>query len=108
MVVRQQLMARIYLREAEYLLERVVKLLHSDLQVSGMTILRGIEGFSEDGVIRTLSLLNLSLDLPLIVEFYDEPATVERAVSVLVDDLGLKHVIMFPVTLCQQDPIETP
>lgn len=87
---------RIYLREAEYLLGKVISYLHDEAKVRGVTVLRGIEGFSEDGTVRTVSLLNLSLDLPLIVEFYDDSHKVECVIAKLVDEMQLAHIVSFP------------
>ncbi len=98
MTSQQLTLVRIYLREAEYMLGKVVDFLHDEAKVRGLTVLRGIEGFSEDGKLRTVSLLNLSLDLPLIIEFYDDPDKVQGIIAKLVDDMKLKHVISFPVS----------
>ncbi len=39
------------------------------------------------------SLVDLSLDLPLIVEFYDTPERVESVLQHLETHMGLSHVI---------------
>lgn len=91
-------LVRIYLREAEHRLGKVMNFLHDDAKVRGVTVLRGIEGFSEDGTLRTVSLLNLSLDLPLVIEFYDDTDKVEGIIAKLVDDMKLTHVISFPIS----------
>jgi len=101
MTAREATLVRIYLREAENLLDKVIKYLHDEAKVCGVTVLRGIEGFSEDGTVRTVSLLNLSLDLPLIVEFYDDPAKAHAVITALVDELQLSHVISLPITRYQ-------
>lgn len=85
--------ARIYLREGEHLLASLIKFLHDEAKVSGVTVLRGIAGFGPDGEMRTSSLLELSLDLPLIVEFYDTPDKVEQLLQQLDTQMGLSHVI---------------
>ncbi|MEY4717421.1 MAG: hypothetical protein RL563_39 [Pseudomonadota bacterium] len=98
MTSQQLTLVRIYLREAEHMLGKIVDFLHDEAKVRGLTVLRGIEGFSEDGTLRTVSLLNLSLDLPLIIEFYDDPDKVQGIIAKLVNDMKLKHVISFPVS----------
>ena len=85
--------ARIYLREGEHLLGKLIKLLHEEEKVSGVTVLRGIGGFGPDGEIHLASLVDLSLDLPLIVEFYDAPDRVETILADLEKRLGLAHVV---------------
>ncbi|MGY6274548.1 DUF190 domain-containing protein [Methylomonas sp. MgM2] len=85
--------ARIYLREGEHLLAKLIKLLHDDEKVSGVTVLRGIEGFGPDGQIHVASLVDMSLDLPLIVEFYDTPERVDIILRDIQRQLGLSHFI---------------
>lgn len=85
--------ARIYLREAEHLLPEIIRFLHEGSKVSGVTVLRGIEGFSQDGKIRTASWGDLSLDLPLVVEFFDEPTRLDAAVAALLERVPVAHVV---------------
>ena len=98
MATRSVTVARIYLREGEHLLPGIIKLLHDEEKVSGVTVLRGIAGFSADGKVHTASLVDLSLDLPLVVEFYDEPARVDAVVQRLTEKLGLPHILTWPAT----------
>lgn len=85
--------ARIYLREGEHLLDDLIHFLHDQEKVSGVTVLRGIAGFGPDGKMRTASLVDLSLDLPLIVEFYDLPERVEVILDHLEKHMGLNHIV---------------
>ena len=93
MVTQTVTVARIYLREGEHLLPKIIRFLHDEEKVSGVTVLRGIAGFSSDGKLHTASLVDLSLDLPLIVEFYDEPGRVDAVVRHLVEKMGLPHIV---------------
>ncbi|WP_031436703.1 DUF190 domain-containing protein [Methylobacter tundripaludum] len=88
--------ARIYLREAEHLLTKIIDFLHKEEKVSGVTVFQGIMGFGPDGTIRTSRLLDLSLDLPLVVEFYDLPERVESVIDHLQNNMGLPHVVSWP------------
>jgi hypothetical protein len=45
---------------------------------AGATVTRGIAGFGCHSRIRTASIVDLSADLPLIVEWVDGPARVDR------------------------------
>ncbi|GAB6046622.1 DUF190 domain-containing protein [Methyloparacoccus murrellii] len=91
--------ARIYLREGEHRLAKVLDFLHAQEKVAGVTVLRGIAGFGPDGRLHTASLVDLSLDLPLIVEFYDEPERVAAILGRLEDIIPLPHVISWQATL---------
>lgn len=88
--------ARIYLREGEHLLAKVIKFLHEQEKVSGVTVFHGVMGFGPDGEIRTSHLVELSLDLPLAVEFYDVPERVENIIAHLQTQLGISHVVSWP------------
>lgn len=96
MATRAVTVARIYLREGEHLLSQILDLLHEEEKIGGVTVLRGIAGFGPDGKIHTTSLVDLSLDLPLMVEFYDEPARVEGAIQKLMQRMKLTHVVSWP------------
>jgi PII-like signaling protein len=96
MATQSVTVARIYLREGEHLLAKIIKFLHDEEKVSGVTVLQGVVGFGSDGKIRTASLVDLSLDLPLIVEFYDRPERVEKVIEKLETRMGLVHVVSWP------------
>jgi uncharacterized protein len=88
--------ARIYFREGEHLLAKLIKFLRDEENVSGLTVLQGVMGFGPDGAIRTSHLLDLSLDLPLIIEFYDRTDRVEKIIDHLQNRMGLPHVVSWP------------
>lgn len=93
MATQSVTVVRIYLREGEHHIEQIMKLLHDEEKVLGATVFRGIAGFGPDGVIRTASLVDLSLDLPIIVEFYGEPIRMEAVINILTRQLHLPHLV---------------
>jgi PII-like signaling protein len=90
---------RIYLREGEHLLSKLVRFLHDEQTVVGVTVLRGIAGFSGGGEIHQASLVDLSLDLPLVVEFYDRPERVEAVIDSIQAEFSLPHIVTWPASL---------
>lgn len=50
---------------------------------AGATVTRGIAGFGCHSRIRTASIVDLSADLPLVVEWVDDPARVEQVMPQL-------------------------
>lgn len=86
-------MVRIYLTEAGKLLKTLLAKLHDEEKVRGVTVFRGVSGFGRSGVMHSASLLDLALDLPVVVEFFDEPAKVNRILSHLKDLLPPGHVV---------------
>ncbi len=49
-----------------------------DRGLSGTTVIRGLEGFGTHNQIHTSKLLELSLDLPVIIEIVDSPEKIEN------------------------------
>lgn len=90
------IMVRIYLTEAEKTLKTLLAKLHDEEKVRGVTVFRGISGFGRSGKVHSTSLLDLSLNLPVVIEFFDEPAKVDRILSHLKDILSVDHVVSWP------------
>jgi PII-like signaling protein len=85
--------ARIYLSEGHSQLENLLKRLHDWEKVRGVTVFRGIAGFGEDGQLHTARLIDLSLDLPLVVEFFDEPAKMDAIIEHLNTTIKPGHIL---------------
>jgi len=92
-------MVRIYLTESEGRLKTLFATLHDEEQVSGVTVFRGISGFGRSGKVHSSSLLDLSMDLPVIVEFFDEPGKVEAILSRLEDSIDPGHIVSWPAVV---------
>ena len=86
-------MVRIYLSEKSNQLDNLVKRLHDWEKVRGVSVFRGISGYGENGRLHTASFSDLSLDLPLVVEFFDEPAKIEKILEHLNDTIKPKHMV---------------
>lgn len=86
-------MVRIYLTEGEPLVKQIFARLHDEEKVRGVTVFRGISGFGRSGRVHSAALLDLALDLPVVIEFFDEPAKVRRILAHLKDLLPPGHVI---------------
>lgn len=93
------LMARVYLTEAEAHLESLVKRINDEGKVQGVTVFRGIAGFGKSGTIHSSSLLDMSLDLPVVVEFFDEPTKAQALVDELYQLVGPGHIVTWPAQL---------
>ncbi len=66
-------MVRVYLAESDHELKPLLKCLHDELKVCGVTVMRGVDGFGASGVVHSARLVDLSTDLPLVLEFFDRP-----------------------------------
>lgn len=89
-------MVRIYLTEGESVMKSLLARLHDEEKVWGVTVFRGISGFGRSGTVHSSGLLDLSLDLPVVIEFFDEPAKVKRILGHLKDLLPSGHVVSWP------------
>jgi PII-like signaling protein len=98
MRTKEVTIARIYTLEGHDQLNQALDILRDEEKIFGVTIIRGIAGFGKDREIHTSSLLTLSLELPLIIEFYDEPEKVEKAIQSLQSRLDLKHIVSWSAT----------
>ena len=92
-------LAKIYSREKEHRLQKLLKTLHDEDRVMGATIIRGVQGFGLDGIMHDSSLVDLSLDLPLVLEFFDTPERVEAILERLEERIELHGVICLNATL---------
>ncbi|MBU6510513.1 MAG: DUF190 domain-containing protein [Gammaproteobacteria bacterium] len=104
---KDMLLVRIYLSETDRgknrnLLDEIMDVLHDQHKVHGVTVFRGIAGFGAKGVVHSADLLRLTVKLPLVIEFFDEPATVEAALTSLGDLAPSGHVVSWPVR-CRVD-----
>lgn len=96
MKTKEVTIARIYTMEGHDQLNQALDILHDEEKIFGVTIIRGIAGFGENREVHTSSLLTLSLELPLIIEFYDEPEKVAKAIQSLQSRVDFKHIISWP------------
>jgi PII-like signaling protein len=89
------LMVRIYITEASHLLNKIVDYLRKDAKIRGISVFRAISGFGETGN-HTASLVDLSLDLPLVVEFFDDDRNkIERALEHLSTLVKPEHIVLW-------------
>ncbi len=86
-------MVRIYLTEGERTARDLFKRLHDEEQVRGVTLFRGVSGFGLSGKVHSASLLDMSLDLPLILEFFDAPERVDEILGHLQDIIPGGHLV---------------
>jgi uncharacterized protein len=96
MSVKEVTIARIYTMEGHDRLNQALDILHDKEKIFGVTLIQGIAGFGKDREVQTSPLLTSSLELPLIIELYDEPEKVEKAIQVLKSRLELKHIASWP------------
>jgi uncharacterized protein len=102
-MAKEVTIVRIYLREAdknhrESLMQEILKVLHDQRRVKGVTVFRGVAGFGETGEVTTGDVLHILSSLPLVIEFFDTPERVEQAIEILNGLLPPEHIISWSAT----------
>ncbi len=87
------ILVRVYLTEADKRLESLLSRLHDQEKVRGVTVFRGISGFGKSGTVHSSSLLDLSLDLPVVVEFFDTPDKINAILKHLETIIEPGHLV---------------
>ncbi|MGC2785619.1 MAG: DUF190 domain-containing protein [Roseiarcus sp.] len=95
------LMVRVYLSERDHgrrttLMREILSILHDRRAVKGVTVFRGVAGFGSDGVVHADDMLRISVDLPLVIEFFDEPPAAEAAIRFLEPMVAQGHIVSWP------------
>jgi len=94
---------RIYLSEEKAHLEQLLKRLHDWEKISGVTVFRGISGYGENGEIHTGALLDISLNLPVVVEFFDKPEKIDEVLDHLSSTIDPSHIICWSAERLMKD-----
>lgn len=89
---------RIHLNEADHgrrhtLMQDLLALLHDQHRVRNVIVFRGIAGIDDRGEVRSADMLRLTVDLPIVVEFFGEPSLVEAVLTSLSELTG-DHTVL--------------
>ena len=93
------LAVRVYLHESKAHMEKLLQYLHDESKVRGVTVFRGITGFGKSGKYHSSTLIDMSLDLPVVVEFFDEPEKARAIIEHLNTIVKPGQVIYWPATV---------
>ena len=83
---------RVYITESSHLLKEIMAYLSNEAKIRGVTVFRAIQGAGATGS-HTTSFLDLSLDLPLTIEFFDDKEKVLLALEHLNTRVKPEHII---------------
>lgn len=89
---------RIYLSEGETQLKNLMKRLRDWEKLRGLSVFRGISGYGEDGVIHGADIVDLSMHLPIVVEFFDEEEKINNILEHLSDQIKPGHMLKWSAT----------
>lgn len=89
-------MVRVYLTEEKAHLRNLLAQLHDWDKVRGVTVFRGISGFGVSGTLHSSDLLDMSLNLPVVVEFFDTPEKAQKILEHLNSFIAPGHIVSWP------------
>lgn len=101
---KQVTMVRVYIKEADHgkrgnLMQEIVRLLHDQHRVAGFTVFRGIVGSGSSGEVHAADMLRLAVDLPLVIEFFDQPKVVDAAIKLIRELVPGQHIVSWNAEL---------
>jgi uncharacterized protein len=85
---------RIYITEASGMLNIIMIYLKNEVKIRGMSVFRAISGFGDTSNLTT-SLIDLSLDLPLAIEFFDSKDKIEPVLEHLSGIIKHEHLVFW-------------
>lgn len=97
---------RVYMTETDAHLKTLLKRLNDWGKVKGVTVFRGVAGFGQSGKIHSSSLLKMDSDdhdLPVVVEFFDEPDKAADMLEYLNKFVEPGHVVSWNASLSMGD-----
>ena len=94
-------MVRLYLSEGDHRLKKILSQLHDDEKVKGVTVFRGICGFGQSGQLHSADLLDLSFDLPIVIEFFDECEKIEKILEHFAEQFKTGHIVAWKAKINQ-------
>lgn len=90
---REVTMVRIYCTESGGQLEDILALLQHHSSIAGVTVFRAMDGFGPSGKRHGGGWLDVSLDLPVTIEFFDRPEKVAVVLNQLDPIVAPGHLV---------------
>ena len=88
------LFVRVYITESSKLRDTIVQYLNNEAKMRGITVFRAIGGYGDSGQ-HSSSLLDISLDLPLVIEFFDSIDKTKLAIEHLMTIIKSEHIVFW-------------
>jgi PII-like signaling protein len=95
---------RIYLHEADHgrrrsLMQEILATLKDQHGVRSVTVFRGVAGVDEHGEVLAENMLRLTVDLPLVIEFYERDEIVRATIDTLNGLITGHAIVTWPARL---------
>jgi PII-like signaling protein len=98
-------LVRVYMNEKKAHLDSLMQFL-DQRKMRGVTVFRGIAGFGDSGKWHMANLIDLALDLPLVVEFFEYRASAEKSIIAIHKLLPQAHIISWDIELSFEPPLK--
>lgn len=79
-------------------MREILTLLADQHRVQGVVVFRGIAGLGAGGEVRASDILRLNVDLPLVIEFFDQPKITDAVLSALEAMVPKGHMLAWHAT----------
>lgn len=94
MNINEVIIVRVYISESAHLLNNILDYLKKEASIQGVSVFRAISGFGKTGE-HTSSFISLSIDLPLVIEFFDTKNKIQPALEHLNTLIKPEHIIFW-------------
>lgn len=83
----EAVLVRVHIGEADRyqgkpLYKKILEILREN-GIAGATVLRGIAGYGKSSVLHTASILDISADLPIVIEVVDTQENIDRILPII-------------------------
>lgn len=85
---------KIYITESSHILNSIVNYLQNEAKIRGLSVFRAISGFGDSGN-HNASLVDFSLNLPLVIEFFDSKDKIQPALEHLSSMVKYEHIVFW-------------
>jgi PII-like signaling protein len=99
MSLKEVSVVRIYITEGHLQINKLLKKLKDWEHIHGVTVFRGISGFGDSGVIHQSTIIDILGELPLVIEFFDNPEKVEETIAHLNTEIKPGHILTWPAKI---------
>lgn len=89
------MVVRIYITEVTKLLKPIIHYLQDELKIRGFSVFRAISGYGDSGKTHESSFVDLTFNLPLVIEFFDLPQKISQALEHINTIIKPEHVIFW-------------
>ena len=86
---------RIYTVEGASIIAQIMQYLKDEAKVRGASIFRAVNGFGDSGSQHSSSILDWSVSLPLVIEFFDEKDKIMPILDHLSSIVKKEHIVFY-------------